>query len=168
MKAAAVEGEQVDNKAKLEATLQEEAAIRQEHREERQRRSEATVSAGRWVQHGSCSTSAGTALGTGLGLGPGGAVQGPPFFLGGRLGRAGVLGQPRGQLSPPRLCSGPRPRVGSSSHTHPAQLHAGVRKGRRAGGAGLCMPLVTRSPALRPTEAGRAAGRPEPTVTAGC
>ncbi|XP_059533464.1 mitochondrial proton/calcium exchanger protein isoform X2 [Myotis daubentonii] len=41
VKAAEVEGEQVDNKAKLEATLQEEAAIRQEHREERQRRSEA-------------------------------------------------------------------------------------------------------------------------------
>ncbi|XP_036273047.1 mitochondrial proton/calcium exchanger protein isoform X4 [Pipistrellus kuhlii] len=40
VKAAEVEGEQVDNKAKLEATLQEEAAIRQEHREERQRRSE--------------------------------------------------------------------------------------------------------------------------------
>ncbi|XP_062963613.1 mitochondrial proton/calcium exchanger protein [Cynocephalus volans] len=33
VKAAAVEGEQVDNKAKLEATLQEEAAIQQEHRE---------------------------------------------------------------------------------------------------------------------------------------
>lgn len=33
VKAAEVEGEQVDNKAKLEATLQEEAAIRQEHRE---------------------------------------------------------------------------------------------------------------------------------------
>lgn len=49
MKAAEVEGEQVDNKAKLEATLQEEAAIRQEHREERQRLSEeeAAVSLGR-------------------------------------------------------------------------------------------------------------------------
>uniref|UniRef100_A0A8C5UV23 Mitochondrial proton/calcium exchanger protein n=2 Tax=Microcebus murinus TaxID=30608 RepID=A0A8C5UV23_MICMU len=33
VKAAEVEGEQVDNKAKLEATLQEEAAIQQEHRE---------------------------------------------------------------------------------------------------------------------------------------
>lgn len=40
VKAAEVEGEQVDNKAKLEATLQEEAAILQEHQEERQRRSE--------------------------------------------------------------------------------------------------------------------------------
>ncbi|KAM8802722.1 mitochondrial proton/calcium exchanger protein isoform 2-T2 [Rhynchonycteris naso] len=43
MKVAEVEGEQVDNKAKLEATLQEEAAIRQEHQEkELQRLSEAT------------------------------------------------------------------------------------------------------------------------------
>ncbi|XP_054341421.1 mitochondrial proton/calcium exchanger protein isoform X1 [Pongo pygmaeus] len=43
VKAAEVEGEQVDNKAKLEATLQEEAAIQQEHREkELQKRSEAT------------------------------------------------------------------------------------------------------------------------------
>jgi LETM1 and EF-hand domain-containing protein 1 len=33
VKVAEVEGEQVDNKAKLEATLQEEAAIRQEHQE---------------------------------------------------------------------------------------------------------------------------------------
>ncbi|KAM4854805.1 mitochondrial proton/calcium exchanger protein isoform 2-T2 [Thomomys bottae] len=33
VKVAEVEGEQVDNKAKLEATLQEEAAIQQEHRE---------------------------------------------------------------------------------------------------------------------------------------
>ncbi|XP_049645680.1 mitochondrial proton/calcium exchanger protein isoform X2 [Suncus etruscus] len=33
MKVAEVEGEQVDNKAKLEATLKEEAAIQQEHRE---------------------------------------------------------------------------------------------------------------------------------------
>lgn len=33
VKVAEVEGEQVDNKAKLEATLKEEAAIRQEHRE---------------------------------------------------------------------------------------------------------------------------------------
>lgn len=45
VKAAEVEGEQVDNKAKLEATLQEEAAIRQEHREkELHRLSEAAVS----------------------------------------------------------------------------------------------------------------------------
>lgn len=45
MKVAEVEGEQVDNKAKLEATLQEEAAIQQEHREkELQRRSQAAVS----------------------------------------------------------------------------------------------------------------------------
>ncbi|XP_057402531.1 mitochondrial proton/calcium exchanger protein isoform X2 [Balaenoptera acutorostrata] len=44
VKVAEVEGEQVDNKAKLEATLQEEAAIRQEHREkELQRRSQAAV-----------------------------------------------------------------------------------------------------------------------------
>lgn len=44
MKVAEVEGEQVDNKAKLEATLQEEAAIQQEHREkELQRLSEAAV-----------------------------------------------------------------------------------------------------------------------------
>ncbi|XP_066240878.1 mitochondrial proton/calcium exchanger protein isoform X1 [Saccopteryx leptura] len=43
MKVAEVEGEQVDNKAKLEATLQEEAAIRQEHQEkELQRLSQAT------------------------------------------------------------------------------------------------------------------------------
>ncbi|XP_016806629.1 mitochondrial proton/calcium exchanger protein isoform X3 [Pan troglodytes] len=42
VKVAEVEGEQVDNKAKLEATLQEEAAIQQEHREkELQKRSEA-------------------------------------------------------------------------------------------------------------------------------
>uniref|UniRef100_A0A8C2VHI8 Mitochondrial proton/calcium exchanger protein n=1 Tax=Chinchilla lanigera TaxID=34839 RepID=A0A8C2VHI8_CHILA len=42
VKVAEVEGEQVDNKAKLEATLQEEAAIRQEHREkELQRAAEA-------------------------------------------------------------------------------------------------------------------------------
>ncbi|KAM5158598.1 mitochondrial proton/calcium exchanger protein [Callospermophilus lateralis] len=42
MKVAEVEGEQVDNKAKLEATLQEEAAIQQEHREkELQRAAEA-------------------------------------------------------------------------------------------------------------------------------
>ncbi|XP_011914644.1 PREDICTED: LETM1 and EF-hand domain-containing protein 1, mitochondrial isoform X4 [Cercocebus atys] len=42
VKAAEVEGEQVDNKAKLEATLQEEAAIQQEHREkELQKLSEA-------------------------------------------------------------------------------------------------------------------------------
>nr|KAF6431514.1 leucine zipper and EF-hand containing transmembrane protein 1 [Rousettus aegyptiacus] len=42
VKAAELEGEQVDNKAKLEATLQEEAAIQQEHREkELQRLSEA-------------------------------------------------------------------------------------------------------------------------------
>ncbi|KAM4811974.1 mitochondrial proton/calcium exchanger protein isoform X3 [Urocitellus parryii] len=42
MKVAEVEGEQVDNKVKLEATLQEEAAIQQEHREkELQRAAEA-------------------------------------------------------------------------------------------------------------------------------
>nr|XP_048270950.1 mitochondrial proton/calcium exchanger protein [Myodes glareolus] len=41
VKAAEVEGEQVDNKAKLEATLQEEAAIQQEHLEELQRAAEA-------------------------------------------------------------------------------------------------------------------------------
>nr|XP_013009817.1 mitochondrial proton/calcium exchanger protein isoform X5 [Cavia porcellus] len=42
VKAAEVEGEQVDNKAKLEATLQEEAAIQQEHHEkELQRAAEA-------------------------------------------------------------------------------------------------------------------------------
>ena len=41
VKVAEVEGEQVDNKAKLEATLQEEAAIQQEHREkELQRKSQ--------------------------------------------------------------------------------------------------------------------------------
>ncbi|XP_059779736.1 mitochondrial proton/calcium exchanger protein isoform X2 [Balaenoptera ricei] len=46
VKVAEVEGEQVDNKAKLEATLQEEAAIRQEHREkELQRRSQAAAAA---------------------------------------------------------------------------------------------------------------------------
>ncbi|XP_070228975.1 mitochondrial proton/calcium exchanger protein isoform X3 [Bos mutus] len=44
VKVAEVEGEQVDNKAKLEATLQEEAAIQQEHREkELQRKSQAAV-----------------------------------------------------------------------------------------------------------------------------
>uniref|UniRef100_A0A9L0SH09 Mitochondrial proton/calcium exchanger protein n=1 Tax=Equus caballus TaxID=9796 RepID=A0A9L0SH09_HORSE len=44
VKVAEVEGEQVDNKAKLEATLQEEAAIRQEHQEkELQRLSEAAA-----------------------------------------------------------------------------------------------------------------------------
>ena len=57
MKVAEVEGEQVDNKAKLEATLQEEAAIRQEHREkELQRRSQAAVAVSRaggpWVGWG--------------------------------------------------------------------------------------------------------------------
>ncbi|XP_076794417.1 mitochondrial proton/calcium exchanger protein isoform X2 [Arvicanthis niloticus] len=41
VKAAEVEGEQVDNKAKLEATLQEEAAIQQEHLEELKRAAEA-------------------------------------------------------------------------------------------------------------------------------
>lgn len=45
VKVAEVEGEQVDNKAKLEATLQEEAAIRREHLEkELQRRPDAAVS----------------------------------------------------------------------------------------------------------------------------
>lgn len=44
MKVAEVEGEKVDNKAKLEATLQEEAAIQQEHLEELKRASEAVVS----------------------------------------------------------------------------------------------------------------------------
>ncbi|KAK2489928.1 hypothetical protein MC885_021418, partial [Smutsia gigantea] len=45
VKVAELECEQVDNKAKLEATLQEEAAIRQEHREKQlQRLSEAAVS----------------------------------------------------------------------------------------------------------------------------
>lgn len=39
-----MEGEQVDNKAKLEATLQEEAAIQQEHLEELKRAAEAVVS----------------------------------------------------------------------------------------------------------------------------
>ncbi|KAF6371946.1 leucine zipper and EF-hand containing transmembrane protein 1 [Rhinolophus ferrumequinum] len=44
VKVAEVEGEQVDNKAKLEATLQEEAAIRQELREKQlQERSEAAA-----------------------------------------------------------------------------------------------------------------------------
>lgn len=33
MKAAEVEGEKIDNKARLEATLQEEEAIRKEHHE---------------------------------------------------------------------------------------------------------------------------------------
>lgn len=47
MKVAEVEGEQVDNKAKLEATLQEEAAIRQELREKQlQERSEAAAAVG--------------------------------------------------------------------------------------------------------------------------
>ncbi|XP_075400714.1 mitochondrial proton/calcium exchanger protein isoform X2 [Tenrec ecaudatus] len=46
VKAAEVEGEKVDNKAKLEATLQEEAAIRQEHEEkELERRSEEAAAA---------------------------------------------------------------------------------------------------------------------------
>lgn len=44
VKVAEVEGEKVDNKAKLEATLQEEAAIQQEHLEELKRASEAVVS----------------------------------------------------------------------------------------------------------------------------
>lgn len=45
MKVAEVEGEQVDNKAKLEATLKEEAAIQQEHMEkELERRFEGVVS----------------------------------------------------------------------------------------------------------------------------
>lgn len=44
VKAAEVEGEQVDNKAKLEATLQEEAAIQQEHLEELKRAAETVVS----------------------------------------------------------------------------------------------------------------------------
>lgn len=48
MKVAEVEGEQVDNKAKLEATLQEEAAIQQEHREKELQRlsEEAAVAVG--------------------------------------------------------------------------------------------------------------------------
>ncbi|EHB06997.1 LETM1 and EF-hand domain-containing protein 1, mitochondrial [Heterocephalus glaber] len=47
VKAAEVEGEQVDNKAKLEATLQEEAAIRQEHHEkELQRAAEVEAAKG--------------------------------------------------------------------------------------------------------------------------
>lgn len=47
VKVAEVEGEQVDNKAKLEATLQEEAAIRQELREKQlQERSEAAAAVG--------------------------------------------------------------------------------------------------------------------------
>ncbi|KAM9086673.1 mitochondrial proton/calcium exchanger protein isoform 1-T1 [Megaptera novaeangliae] len=51
VKVAEVEGEQVDNKAKLEATLQEEAAIRQEHREkELQRRSQAAAAAAAEVE----------------------------------------------------------------------------------------------------------------------
>ncbi|ERE87906.1 LETM1 and EF-hand domain-containing protein 1 [Cricetulus griseus] len=41
VKVAEVEGEEVDNKAKLEATLQEEAAIQQEHLEELQRAAKA-------------------------------------------------------------------------------------------------------------------------------
>lgn len=46
MKVAEVEGEQVDNKAKLEATLQAEAAIQQELREQQlQERSEAAAAA---------------------------------------------------------------------------------------------------------------------------
>lgn len=58
VKVAEVEGEQVDNKAKLEATLQEEAAIQQEHREkELQRKSQvaaaqAAVSRGAWAWAG--------------------------------------------------------------------------------------------------------------------
>lgn len=44
VKVAEVEGEQVDNKAKLEATLQEEAAIQQEQLEELQRAAKAVVS----------------------------------------------------------------------------------------------------------------------------
>lgn len=58
MKVAEVEGEQVDNKAKLEATLQEEAAIQQEHREkELQRKSQAAaaqaaVSGAAWAWEG--------------------------------------------------------------------------------------------------------------------
>ncbi|XP_036982746.2 mitochondrial proton/calcium exchanger protein isoform X2 [Artibeus jamaicensis] len=51
VKVAEVEGEQVDNKAKLEATLQEEAAIRQELQEkERQRLSEAQEAAPKAVE----------------------------------------------------------------------------------------------------------------------
>lgn len=46
MKVAEVEGEQVDNKAKLEATLQAEAAIQQELREQQlQERSEVAAAA---------------------------------------------------------------------------------------------------------------------------
>ncbi|XP_051056254.1 mitochondrial proton/calcium exchanger protein isoform X2 [Phodopus roborovskii] len=41
VKAAEVEGEEIDNKAKLEATLQEEAAIQQEHLEKMQRAAKA-------------------------------------------------------------------------------------------------------------------------------
>ncbi|XP_004847463.2 LETM1 and EF-hand domain-containing protein 1, mitochondrial isoform X2 [Heterocephalus glaber] len=46
VKAAEVEGEQVDNKAKLEATLQEEAAIRQEHHEKELQRAAEVEAAG--------------------------------------------------------------------------------------------------------------------------
>lgn len=148
VKAAEVEGEQVDNKAKLEATLQEEAAIRQEHREERQRLSEAAVSARRWVQRGPAPL-----LQVLPRDGPGGCA-GPPFLLGGGHGRSGVLEQPRGQLSPPRLCSGPRPQVGSSSpHACPCSVcsaHPGAAPCRGQERAGrLCTPLVTRSPVWR-------------------
>ena len=55
VKVAEVEGEQVDNKAKLEATLQEEAAIQQELQEkELQRLSETQVSGHResWTAEG--------------------------------------------------------------------------------------------------------------------
>lgn len=92
VKAAEVEGEQVDNKAKLEATLQEEAAIQQEHREkELQRLSEATVSAGRAgrVARGGC-VSAETASWTCLGL-----CRSVSFFPPGVVGHSGA-GMPRG------------------------------------------------------------------------
>uniref|UniRef100_A0A8D2DWA9 Mitochondrial proton/calcium exchanger protein n=1 Tax=Sciurus vulgaris TaxID=55149 RepID=A0A8D2DWA9_SCIVU len=79
MKVAEVEGEQVDNKGKLEATLQEEAAIQQEHREkELQRAAEAAKDDGAG-RSGSCcweASTAGTEVIPDQGKGGAGAAEG--------------------------------------------------------------------------------------------
>lgn len=147
VKAAEVEGEQVDNKAKLEATLQEEAAIRQEHREERQRRSEAAVSAGRWVPHGPCSTSAGPAVGAGLCRAPLSS-----WVVG--MVRQVCSGSPRASLACPGCAQDPGPGRASAPTRVPAQFHAGVRKGPE-GGRGWAVHAPGHQVACTETDGGR-------------
>lgn len=149
VKAAEVEGEQVDNKAKLEATLQEEAAIRQEHREERQRRSEeAAVSAG-------CRMAPAPLLPWGRAWARAGCAGPSPFLL----EWSARSGSPRGQLSPPRLCSRTPAPGGLQLPTRvPMQcvMCTSPRSsmwGQEGPGGGrgwtVCTPLVTKSPVWR-------------------